>query len=140
MAHVIRGLLLTGLLLACASLAWAEFTLTPGLGMRLEYNDNIDLEAKHKKDDFIATVTPSVLMKWETPRVDLSLDARVMFQKYADNTDEDRIGPGEADQGSTFNALVKVVPDLFFLRVTDSYQRVPIDEGDRGGEGTMPLT
>ena len=135
MGYLAKMTILTGLLLASATTAWAEFRLTPGVELRQEYDDNIYLEADDEEDDFITTVTPSLLMAWESPRIDLSLSARINFQKYYDHTDEDRIGPGEADQGSTFNALVKVYPEVLFLRVTDSYQRVPIDEGDRGGEG-----
>jgi len=135
MGRLSRGLLLVILLQASASQVWAEFTLTPGISLRQEYNDNIFLEEENEEDDFITSVTPTLLMKWEKPRIDLSLDARITFQKYAYNSDEDRVGPGEADQGSTFNALVRVIPDVFFLRVSDTYQRVPIDEGDRGGEG-----
>jgi predicted porin len=135
MSRLTRGLFLILMLLSCASQAWAEFTLTPGITLRQEYNDNIYLDADNEEDDFITTLTPTLLVSWGTPRIDLSLDARIMFQKYANNSDEDRIGPGEADQGSTFNALVRVIPDIFFLRVSDTYQRVPIDEGDRGGEG-----
>jgi hypothetical protein len=123
------------LLLGCASQSWAAFSLVPGITFREEYNDNIYLDADDEEDDYITTVAPSLLMKWEGPRIDLSLDARIMFQDYANNSDEDRIGPGEADQGSTFNALVKIVPDIIFLRVSDSYSRVALDEGDRGAEG-----
>ena len=59
-----------------------------------------------------------------------------------DNTDEDRIGAGEANQAARLNALVRLYRELFFLRVSDTYSRVPIDEGGRGGENnrTVNLT
>ncbi|MCF6238788.1 MAG: TIGR03016 family PEP-CTERM system-associated outer membrane protein, partial [Candidatus Marinimicrobia bacterium] len=116
--------------------------MTPGVNLRLEYDDNIYLDSNNEKDDVITTVTPSIDMQWETSRLDLSLFASVSMEKYMDNTDKDRIGAGESGQTSRLNALAKIYREVLFLRVSDTYARVAQDEGGRGGENnrTVNLT
>ncbi len=125
----------------CASAVYAEFTLTPGVDLRMEYDDNIYLDPDHEQDDVITTVSPNLSLTWETSRLDVSLLASVAMEKYLDHTDEDRIG-ADSNQTSSLNALARIYRELFFLRVSDTYSRVPIDEGGRGGESnrTVNLT
>lgn len=130
----VRIALLTLLFSVLSLPCYADFTLIPGVDMSMEYNDNIFLGSDNEEDDVITTVTPNILMDWETSRLDVSLFASVAMEKYLDNTDEDRIGAGESNQASSLTALAKLYRDVFFLSITDSYQRVPIDEGGRGGE------
>ena len=120
----------------------ADFTLTSGVNMDVEYNDNIYLDSEDEEDDIIATFAPNLSMDWETPRLDVSLFASLSMQKYMNNTDEDRIGPGESNQASTLSALARLYREVFFLSVSDSYARVPVNEGGRGGENnrTVNLT
>ena len=122
-------------------MVYAEFTLTPGVNLRLEYNDNIYLDSDNEQDDVITTVSPNLSLTWETARLDVSLFASVSMEKYLDHTDEDRIG-ADSTQTSSLNALARLYRELFFLRVSDTYSRVPIDEGGRGGENnsTVNLT
>ena len=131
-------------LLIClfATTGYAEFEMTPGVDLSLEYDDNIYLDPDNEEDDVITTVTPNISMAWETSRLDVSLFASVSMEKYMDNTDEDRVGAGESEQASSLEALARLYRELFFLRVSDSYARVPIDEGGRGGESnrTVNLT
>ncbi len=138
----LRTLFLTLVICFFASLCYAEFEMTPGVNLRLEYDDNIYLDSDNEKDDVITTITPSIDMKWETSRLDLSLFASVSMEKYMDNTDKDRIGAGESRQASSLDALARLYRELFFLRVSDTYARVAQDEGGRGGENnrTVNLT
>ena len=129
-----RFALLTLLLSLLSLPCYADFTLVPGVDMRMEYNDNIYLASDNEEDDLITTLSPNISMTWETSRLDVSLFASVAMEKYLDNTDEDRIGAGESNQASSLTALARLYRDVFFLSITDSYQRVPIDEGGRGGE------
>ena len=129
-----RPLFLTLIIGFCASTVYAEFTLTPGVNMRLEYDDNIYLDPDHEQDDVITTVSPNLALTWETARLDVSMFASVSMEKYLDHTEEDRIG-ADSTQTSNFNALARIYRDMLFLRVSDTYKRVPIDEGGRGGEG-----
>lgn len=116
----------------------ADFTLTPGVDMRMEYNDNIYLDSDNEEDDVITTVTPNVSMTWKRPHLDLSLSARLSMVKYLDHTDEDRIG-ADTNQAATLNALARLYRELLFLRVTDTYSRVPVNEGGRGGESNTTI-
>ncbi|MGK2907448.1 MAG: TIGR03016 family PEP-CTERM system-associated outer membrane protein [Desulfuromonadales bacterium] len=129
-----RLLFLTLSVCFCTSLVHAEFTLTPGVDMRVEYDDNIYLDSDNEEDDVITTVSPNLTLTWETARLDVSLFASIGMEKYLDHTDEDRIG-ADSTQSSSLDALARVYRELLFLRVSDSYTRVPIDEGGRGGEG-----
>jgi hypothetical protein len=135
----LRALLLTLIMCFFASLVYADFKMTPGVDLHLEYNDNIYLDSENEEDDFITTVSPNVSLDWETSRLDVSLYASVTMEKYMDNTDEDRIGAGESTQASSLDALARLYREIFFLRVSDSYRRVPIDEGGRGGEDNRTI-
>jgi hypothetical protein len=124
------------LVICCyATLAYSEFTLTPGVDLSVYYDDNIFLDENNEKDDYITTVTPNFSLIWNTAPLDVTLDASVAMQKYLDHTSEDRIGAGEADQATNLNALARIYPNLLFLRVSDTYARVPIDQGGSGGVG-----
>ncbi|MDT8422102.1 MAG: TIGR03016 family PEP-CTERM system-associated outer membrane protein, partial [Desulfuromonadales bacterium] len=129
-----RMLTLTAAILFCTSQVHAEFTLTPGVDLHVEYNDNLFLDSDNEEDDVITTVAPNLALTWQTARLDVSLFASIGMEKYLDHTEEDRIG-ADATQTSSLDALANVYRDLLFLRVSDSYARVPIDEGGRGGEG-----
>lgn len=117
-------LLLAGLFVPGTS--WAEFRATPAFSLRQEYNDNIFLE-RDKEGDFVTIARPSVTALWNTQIADLSLDLGVGYEKYWDNSDEDELRP-TARLDSTF----KLYRENLFLRVTDTYERVTIDEGGRG--------
>ena len=137
-----RIVLLTMVFSSLAFTSHASFTLIPGVDLYMEYNDNIYLSSEDEEDDVITTASPNISVEWETPRLDVSLFASVTMEKYLKNTDEDRLGAGESTQTATLSALARLYRDIFFLSITDRYQRVPIDEGGRGGEGnrTVNLT
>ncbi len=109
--------------------SWAEFRVNPAFSLRQEYNDNIYL-ARDKEGDFVTFVRPSLGILWNTRLVDLTLDLGLEYEKYWDNSDEDELRPS---QGARLDSTFSLYRDALFLRVTDSYERVPIDEGDKGG-------
>ncbi|OHB32286.1 MAG: hypothetical protein A2X84_05890 [Desulfuromonadaceae bacterium GWC2_58_13] len=113
-----------------SSVAWAEFRLTPSFSLREEYDDNIYLEANDEESDFITIVRPSVNVNWETRFVNLSLNLGLEYEKYLHNSDEDELRPS---QGASLDSTWSLYKDALFLRVTDTYDRVAIDEGDKGG-------
>ncbi|WP_282756065.1 TIGR03016 family PEP-CTERM system-associated outer membrane protein [Desulfuromonas thiophila] len=114
-----------------ASLAWSALQISPQFSLRQEYNDNIFLE-RDKEEDFITFVRPSFQLLWETRLFDLDLDLGVEYEKYARNSDEDDLRPS---QGSRLESLFNVYRDIAFLRISDTYERVPIDEGEKGAVG-----
>lgn len=134
----LRAFLLTLYMGFFASLVHAEFTIVPGVDLRMEYNDNIFLDSADEEDDLISTIAPNISLDWETSRLDVSFYGRLSMEKYMDHTDEDRIG-ADANQASRLDALARVYRELFFVRISDSYQRVPINERGRGGEGNRNI-
>jgi len=116
--------------LSIVSLSRADFRATPAFSIREEYNDNIYLDHADKESDFITTVRPSVNLSWDTRFVDLSLNLGLEYEKYLDHSEEDDLRPS---QGARLDSTWNLYRDAFFLRVTDSYERVAIDEGGKGG-------
>jgi len=112
--------------------AWADFHMVPRLTVRTEYDDNIYLDNSDKEDDFIILINPALLLDWQTRFVDLSLELGLEYEKYLDHSEEDDLRPSQA---SRLDSLWSLYRDNLFLAVSDVYQRVAIDEGDKGGVG-----
>jgi len=130
MGRLSQFTLLMLLLLVYAAHARAEFTLTPGITLRQEYNDNIDLDADNEESDFITTISPRLNLNWQTRFVDLNLNANINFEYYMDSGDTET----KAGDASTLNSVFDLYREILFLRITDTYARVTIDEGRRGSE------
>jgi len=68
----------------------AEITLTPSVGLRTEYDDNIDFDHNdRKRDDFVFTVSPGLRLDYKTERTYLGATAKLNVLRYADYSDED---------------------------------------------------
>ena len=67
----------------------AQFFFTPRAAVTQEYNDNIDLDRKDKKDDFITTVTVGGMLEWLGQLSGLRLSYDPGFSFYADNDEYD---------------------------------------------------
>jgi hypothetical protein len=63
-----------------------DFSLTPSVSVREEYNDNIFFEYANPVDDYITTVTAGLELKDRTERMDLDLNGTVSPFFYADNS------------------------------------------------------
>jgi hypothetical protein len=103
--------------------ATAEMTIHPGITLRESYDDNIFLTADNKKDDFITTITPNFNLDYKGNRLDLSLNYGVGLSFYAKNSDENQV-----NQTATLTSKLSIVRDALFLKVDDSYGRIPIDQ------------
>ncbi len=104
----------------------------PRLTVRTEYDDNIYLENSDKEDDLITLINPALILDWQTRFVDLTLDFGLEYEKYLDHSDEDDLRPS---QTTRLDSLWSLYRDNLFLAVSDVYERVAIDEGDKGGVG-----
>ncbi len=125
-------LLLVSILLP--STAWAEFRVTPSLLVGEEYNDNIYLDSEDEESDFITTINPSLNFYWSTRLVDLNLDWGLRFRYYLKNSEENEDGLDQT-QRARLNARFNLMRDVLFLEITDTYERVTIDESDEGAIG-----
>lgn len=122
--------LLIGQLLLC-SVAWGEFRVAPGFSIRQEYNDNYDLR-HDAESDFITLTRAYVNLGWETRLFNLNLNLGLEYEKYLRNSEEDDLRPS---QGSYLESTFNLYRDMVFLRISDTYERVVIDEADQGGIG-----
>ena len=123
-------LLWTGLAMVPWSALAAEFRVAPGIALRQEYNDNIFLTNQNQQSDFITTISPSLLLDWQTRYVDLALNLGLTYEKYLRHSDQDDLRPS---QGAALNSTWSLYRNSLFLRLADVYQRVAIDESGRGG-------
>jgi len=108
----------------------AEFHVSPNFFAREEYNDNIYLDHSDKENDFVTLIRPSFNLTWNNKIFDLNLNLGLEYEKYFDHSEEDDLRPS---QGTRLDSTWNLYRNSFFLRVSDVYQRVPIDEGNKGG-------
>ncbi|MRR07227.1 MAG: TIGR03016 family PEP-CTERM system-associated outer membrane protein [Deltaproteobacteria bacterium] len=127
-----RKLVLGGMLASCCvvTAAHAELKLTPSLIVREEYNDNIDLTNDNRRDDFITTILPSFNAMVDMERLKLSADFGLYFRLFAKHSDEN-----ETSQRAYLDTTYNPIRDILFLKVSDAYSRVAIDERRQVGAG-----
>jgi len=121
-----RGIILFTLGIFCLILSspvWAEFKLTPSISLREEYDDNIFLTADDEEDDFITTITPAISLGYDTERLKLSLDYSFIAWFYMHNSSEN-----ETSHNAQLDSTLTILRDVLFLKVTDTYSRVTIDQ------------
>jgi len=104
------------------SVSRAELSLIPTISLREEYNDNIFLAPYNEEDDFLTTISPAIALTYAAAGMDLSLDYRLDFDFYAYNADRNEIR-----QLGRFESTVSPYRDIFFIKVSDVFARVPID-------------
>lgn len=77
--------------LCCTTAATAEIKLTPGIGLREEYNSNIFFDPSRSRQtrDRITTVSPEVKLTGRTERLDTLLQSRFDILKYNDTEEFD---------------------------------------------------
>jgi Putative beta-barrel porin 2 len=67
------------------------FKLTPSVGVKGEYNDNLFFDDVNEIDDYITTLFGGLALMNRTERLDLNLSARLDGVMYADNDDLDDV-------------------------------------------------
>ncbi|MDD2557103.1 MAG: hypothetical protein PHH87_02310 [Desulfuromonas sp.] len=117
--------------LPMCSVAWSDIRVAPFFSLREEYNDNIDLEYK-AKSDFITLATAGLAIGWEARFFELDLHLGLEYEKYLEYSEKDDLRPS---QGTRLESLFNLYRDIVFLRISDTYERVAIDEGNKGGIG-----
>jgi len=114
------------LVAAWSSNAAAELTLTPALSVREEYNDNIELTRDNRIDDFITTINPSLGISLKTSILELGADYGLNLRFYAKNSDRNETDLTQAQRAKVDTTLT-LLPERFFLKVSDVFERVPIE-------------
>lgn len=110
-----------------SSRASAELTFTPSIMVREEYNDNIDLTRDNRIEDFITSVNPSLGISLKTSIIELSADYGLHFRFFAKHSDRNETDLTQTQRVKADTTLT-VLPDRFFIKLADVYERVPIDQ------------
>ncbi len=105
--------------------SWGAFEIEPRLLVREEFTDNLYLDDVDEESDFITTVAPGVLLRYDARLLDLELDYSLHFLQYLHHNEEDETSLKDT-QRVRFQG--ELLPDQdFSLSVIDEYQRVTID-------------
>jgi len=103
--------------------AGAESSISPALALREEYNDNIGLTRDNRIDDFITSVHPSLAISLKSRAIDLSADYGFNLRFYAHNSEHNQMR-----QRANLATKLTLLPERLFIKVSDDYERVPIDQ------------
>jgi hypothetical protein len=126
MKKIVYVTLVMILILSVSSFSFSEVTLVPSISVTERYNDNIFLTASDEEDDFITIISPNIILNYTPSRyLDVSLDYGLNFRFYSRNSDLNDTSLRET-QFADFRAQARPL-DHFFIDVTDSYKRIPVD-------------
>jgi len=67
----------------------ADFSWEPGINIKGEYDDNISFDNTDKIDDYLATISPSLLLKYASERLTVNSNLALDVLRYTDETDLD---------------------------------------------------
>ena len=117
---------LTAILVLTSSVSFAKISVTTGIAVTEEYNDNIFLASSDEEYDFITTVSPAIVLEYApAASINLGLDYRLDFGFHGRHSELDRTDIKDA-QEIRFNARAGPFR-RFVIDVSDNYRRVPVD-------------
>lgn len=114
----------------------AEYALEKSLSVKEEYNDNIFLSETNTQEDFITTITPSFKLAYHVPWIELAFDYGLNFRLYADHTDQNETSLNRT-QEAKFDTMLSLYKEILFLRVSDEYSRVALDQREKIALGNI---
>ncbi len=125
---MIAIIVLSGVLVSFTNSWSSTFEFHPRFTLGEEYNDNIDLDDKNKKDDWITTVAPGISLTYDARSLDAAIDYSLDFRFYKNHSSNDQDSFKEAQR---VNATLSFFPGRpFTLLVTETVSNVAIDERD----------
>jgi len=65
----------------------ADVMVTPSVGLKGEYNDNIEYTAKDEQSDYIGSLLPGMKLEYRTPRFSMEAEGKAEIQRYLDKTE-----------------------------------------------------
>jgi hypothetical protein len=131
----VQAMLGIGLVCACPEGAAADgpLVLTPYLAVSEQYNDNIFFTS-NPTGDFVTSVTPGLILKYQQPRVELSLSGATSSLIYAQQTSQNNVA---GTQNGALNAAYQASERLS-LSASDIVSRV--SQTRIGAQPTGPVT
>lgn len=100
----------------------ADFSVTPSIAVSEEYNDNIFETETGKRTDYITRILPGGTLLYSTPLWDWNTAYTFDYRYYARRSRDD-----DTTHNLSTRGLVKVVDEVVFLELTDTYKRVSLD-------------
>jgi len=108
--------------------SWSAFEIHPRLMVGEEYNDNIDLDDKNKKDDWITTVAPGISLTYGARSLDAVIDYSLYFRFYKNHSSNDEDSIKEAQRGTATLSFFPGRP--FTLLVSETVTNVALNQRD----------
>lgn len=87
-----------------------NWIVTPGISVSESWTDNVLSSSRDRKSDYVTSVSPSVEVRGDGNRLDLGLDYRLSYDRYAAHNDLD----GMRHNGIA-SAKAELLEDFFFL-------------------------
>jgi len=115
------GVFFLCLLSHCHDCDGGEFSISPSLTLREEYDDNIFLTKNDKVNDFVTRITPSVNLTYRTPIWDLILHEKFEWWYYAKEHDS------QNSNDANLSSKLTVIKNLLYFDVTDTYSNVVLN-------------
>jgi hypothetical protein len=99
----------------------AEFSLRPSIALRQAYDDNIYLTKEDREGDYITRILPSFNLQFKSESWDLSSDYTLNWWYYW------KLKQGRDSHNLNLASQVRVINNLFYLDVSDTYSSVVLD-------------
>lgn len=113
---------LVAVLTFIASTEAAELAIRPSIAVSEEFTDNVFETEVNKRSDFITRAIPGIDLKYRAPVLEWDLGYNFDYRYYLRQTRGD-----ERTHYLNTRGHISLVDNLFFLDVTDNYQRVSLD-------------
>jgi hypothetical protein len=113
------------LLLSPIRLMAADYHFAPSLTVSEEYTDNVFESHLNKRSDYITRLMPGLVVKYSAPLWDWDLAYNLDYRYYARESVKD-----DTTHNIDAKGLLKVVNEVLFLEVNDSYKRVPLNRAN----------
>jgi len=98
-------------------------SLSPSLGIRETFNDNIFFTPRNRRSDWITTVTAGLAAAVDTARLQGGMNLNTGYNYYANATRQSGLTLNGAG-----NFLLTVIPDLFFISASGNATTQPFDQ------------
>jgi hypothetical protein len=109
-------------LVAPGSVRAGELSFHPSVAISEEFTDNIYESRSEKRTDFVTRLLPGLTFKYVAPLWDWDIAYNLDYRYYARNSRSDETTHNLAAKGH-----IKIIDELFFLDVSDTYKRVSLD-------------
>ena len=110
-----------------------DWTLTPTLGLGLDYTDNLNLSATDEVKTFIFRASPGIQASRRSSHLNLGLSYRLNLREYSSSRRN-----GSDDHNLNAFADVELIDDRFFINSRATAKQQLLNNRDAGSPGLTP--